>query len=42
MRIYGLSPFWASTIGYEKIKPRRILVQFAGNGNQQTEQKRAS
>ena len=39
MRIYDLSPFWRSTVGFEKMKPPRIAIQFVGNGNQQTDQK---
>ena len=42
MRIYGLSPFWRSIVGFEKMKPPRIAIQFAGNGNQQTGQKQAT
>jgi len=39
MRIYNLSPFWRSTVGFEKMKPPRIAIQLVANDNQQTEQK---
>lgn len=42
MRIYDLSPFWRSTVGFEKMKPPRTAIQLVGNHNQQTEQKQAA
>lgn len=42
MRIYDLSSFWRSTVGFEKMKPPRIAIQLVGNHNQQTEQKQAA